>query len=232
MVTFDRPLVERLLYTYSDVGRILGLAPGTARRWINGYERRGTEYDPVVRPSPVDTSRVKWGEFIEVYYLSRFRRSGIPLQKLRGILQSVRERTDSHYLFADDSVLYADPAELEVIYELQMAEGVSTFLVKRTGQLRFELYPDAKQRLERITYEGGVAKALRPRMDLDHVVVYADKFFGKPKIEETGISPDAVGRLVMSGTPVETVSDLYDLDPSIIDEAGRFSYGDRWRIAA
>lgn len=67
-----------------------------------------------------------------------------------------------------------------------------------------------------------MARALRPRIDLDHVIVYADKFFGKPKLEDTGVSPDAVARLVISGTPIETVSDLYGLEPSIINEAGLF----------
>lgn len=228
----DQALVERKLYSYPEVDRILGLAGGTAHRWINGYERRGVEYDPVVRAEPTGTSRVKWGEFIEVYYLARFRASGIPLQKLRAILASVRERTESHYLFADDRVLYADPETLEIIYELQLEKGVSTFLVKRTGQLQFELYADARKRLERITYEAGVAKALRPRIDLDHVVVYADRFFGKPKIEDSGVSPDAVARLVRSGTPIKTVSELYGLDESLINEAGVFTYGDRWKVAA
>jgi uncharacterized protein (DUF433 family) len=232
LVPADQDLVERKLYTYAEVDRILGLAGGTARRWINGYERRGVDYDPVVRPEPVETDRVRWGEFIEVYYLSRFRDSGIPLQKLRATLAAVRERTESHYLFADDKVLYAEPDDLEVIFELQEAAGVSSFLVKRTGQIKFELFPDARKRLERITYEDGVARALRPRLDLDHVVVYADRFFGKPKIEDTGISPEAVARLVRSGTPIKTVSDLYGVEPSIINEAGFFSYGDRWKHAA
>lgn len=231
-MTPDSPLVERLLYTYWDVDRILGLGSNTARRWINGYERRGVEYPPVVRGEALDTARVKWGEFIEVYYLSRFRRSGIPLQKLRSILQAVRERTGVHYLFADDKVLYADPDELEVIYELQEREGLSTFLVRRTGQLKFELDPEARQRLERITYEEGVARALKPRLDLDHIVVHGERFFGKPKVEGTGVSPDAVARLVWSGTPIETVSEMYDLTPAVINEAGVFSFGGRWKVAA
>ena len=69
----ENSILERVLYTYSDVDRILGLGQGTARRWINGYRMEGTAYAPVVRDTPQDTTLVTWGEFVEVYYLSRFR---------------------------------------------------------------------------------------------------------------------------------------------------------------
>ena len=225
-------LTDRLLYTYPEVDRILDLGAGTARRWIDGYDRAGVAYDPVVRSRSTEAPLVTWGEFIEVYYLARFRRSGIPLQRLRATLHAARVRTGSHYLFAHDEVLYADPERLEVIHEIQEEYEFPTFLVVRTGQLELAIDPDARQRLERITYDQGVAIALRPRLDIDHVVVQAGRFFGKPRIVDTGISPGAVARLVRSGTPLEVVSELYDLQPSIIDEAGRFTYGDGWASAA
>lgn len=50
---FDRKvpiasLLERPVYTYRG-GRLRGLNPGTAKRWINGYRRNGREYEPIVR---------------------------------------------------------------------------------------------------------------------------------------------------------------------------------------
>ncbi len=229
----ELPLVERRLYTYPEVDRILDLTAGTAQRWINGYDRRGRAYEPVVRAeSEALDSLVNWGEFIETYYLSRFRDEGIPLRRLRRILADIRERTESHYLFSDDRILHADPETLEVVWRIQEEYGVDVFMVVQTGQLRFELDEMAKKRLRRISYEEGIAHALRPRMDIDHVLVYADRFFGKPKIEDTGISPGAVARLVYNGTPVTDVAELYGLAPSLIREAGRFTYGDRWVEAA
>ena len=242
MLLVPGSILDQPLYTFADVDRILGLSPGTAKRWINGYESARwvtdyeltrTKYDPVVREKPIDSAWTTWGEFVEVYYLSRFRRSGIPLQKLRKTLMAIRDRLEMHYLFANDKVLYADPDLLEVIGELQRVEGVPLLVVQRTGQIRFELDPEARMRLERITYDAsGVARSLKPRVDLNHVIVSADRFFGKPKLEDTGISPEAVARLVWSGTPVETVSELYQIEPALIDEAGRFSFGRRWTIAA
>ena len=54
-MSYQNPVgLERELYTFPEVDRILGLTPGTGQRWINGYERRGTWYDPVVRTRSQD----------------------------------------------------------------------------------------------------------------------------------------------------------------------------------
>ena len=45
-------LLDRAIYSYADVDRFVGVPAGTARRWLEGYEREGRFYDPVLRPSP------------------------------------------------------------------------------------------------------------------------------------------------------------------------------------
>ena len=223
----DMKVVDRPLYTYPDVDRILGATPGTAARWVNGYKRRGTSYLPVVRPEPSD-GLVTWGEFIEVYYLYRFRGAKIPLQKLRHTLHGVRDRLDSHYLFSHDDVLYADQDRLEVIEQVQNGSGVGSFLVKRTGQTELTLHPEAKSRLERITYKEGTATALLPRPGIESIEVAGDRFFGKPRVSGRGIAPQALADLVWFGTPAATVIDQYGVTREVINDTGRFVYGDRW----
>ena len=44
-------LLNRPTYGLAQVDRLLGLPGGTARRWIDGYERAGKRYPPVVRES-------------------------------------------------------------------------------------------------------------------------------------------------------------------------------------
>jgi hypothetical protein len=34
-------MLDREVYMYAEVDRLIGLRGGTARRWINGYERAG-----------------------------------------------------------------------------------------------------------------------------------------------------------------------------------------------
>ncbi|MGV1006271.1 MAG: hypothetical protein ACOYEV_16220 [Candidatus Nanopelagicales bacterium] len=41
-------VLDRRIFVISDVDRYLGLPPGTARRWIDGYRRHGKLYLPVL----------------------------------------------------------------------------------------------------------------------------------------------------------------------------------------
>ncbi|WP_324277236.1 hypothetical protein [Blastococcus brunescens] len=42
-------LVDHPVYSMAQVDRILGLHGGTARRWIDGYDRGAKSYPPVIR---------------------------------------------------------------------------------------------------------------------------------------------------------------------------------------
>ncbi len=42
-------MLARPVYNYAEVDRLLRLTPGTAQRWIDGDERAGRVYEPVVR---------------------------------------------------------------------------------------------------------------------------------------------------------------------------------------
>ena len=66
-------LLDRDVYLYSEVDRIVGLRPGTARRWINGYSRAGKHHDPILRIEPRDTEWATWGEFVEARILKEYR---------------------------------------------------------------------------------------------------------------------------------------------------------------
>lgn len=50
--------LERPVYGYSQVDDLLNLNTGTARRWIDGYVRRGREYAPVVRERRTESELV------------------------------------------------------------------------------------------------------------------------------------------------------------------------------
>ena len=181
------PVTERKLYTYLTVDHILGLHPGTAQRWINGYSRRGKFYKPIVRELSLNTEVATWGEFVETYYLARFRHHGVPTNKQRQTMQAVKERTGRRYLFAEDpDPLFADATLKEVIVQVQDDTGFPEFLVKRTRQ-GLLLVDDAAERLKRISYNvSGFAESLLPRMNIDSVYVAGDRFFWSTDDKEDG----------------------------------------------
>jgi len=71
--------LERPVYGFSHVDDLLGLKGGTARRWIDGYERRGKEHPPIVRETRTDNELVTWGEFVETGLLARYRDAGVSI---------------------------------------------------------------------------------------------------------------------------------------------------------
>src|SRR5690242_18569146 len=93
-------LLDRPVYGMAQVDHLLGLHPGTARRWIDGYERSGKHYPPVVRVEPTGSDIVTWGEFVEARLLSEYRRAGSSLQRMRPAVEALREVFHPRYPLA------------------------------------------------------------------------------------------------------------------------------------
>ncbi len=70
------------------------------RAWLDGYDRAGTAYPPVVRHAPTASDIVTWGEFAELGYLREYRRKGVPLQKLRPVIEALRHQYGAPYPLA------------------------------------------------------------------------------------------------------------------------------------
>jgi uncharacterized protein (DUF433 family) len=84
-------MLDREVYNYAEVDRLIGLRGGTARRWINGYERSGREHDPILRLAPRNTEWVTWGEFVETRILAEYRDKDVPTRRLRAAVDSLRQ---------------------------------------------------------------------------------------------------------------------------------------------
>lgn len=214
------------LYTYGEVDRFLSLTSGTARRWINGYQRDGTYYPPVVRVQSLGEDRlVTWGEMVEVFYLASFRGQRHPLQHLREVVLRLREQ-HGDYPFAQQRVLFSDKVLSEVV---RVVTGDMVEVV-RTGQYSF--IEDPTERLQRVEFSAGIARSFAPKVDLPEIIIMGSAERGAPLIADTRIRPHSVARLVQAGDPIERVAKWYDLTPEKVDQAGRFTYGSKWRLAA
>jgi hypothetical protein len=115
-------MLARPVYHYAEVDRLLRLSPGTAKRWIDGYERAGRVYEPVVRKERTGSPWVMWGEFVETRLLSEFR-SSVPMIKLRPVVEWLRERVDRDYPLAYARPFLA-PEGKELLVAAQAATGL------------------------------------------------------------------------------------------------------------
>src|SRR5258708_38068828 len=84
-------LLERPVYSLVQVDRLLALHTGTARRWLEGYERNGKADPPVVRPTPTGTDSVTWGELVETRFLAEYRDKGVPIVHIRPAIAPLPE---------------------------------------------------------------------------------------------------------------------------------------------
>ena len=67
-----------------EAARQLRIPPTTLTHWLEGGERRGNYYQPVLREEPSGSNTITWGEMVEARYLRAYRSSmRISMQRLR-----------------------------------------------------------------------------------------------------------------------------------------------------
>jgi uncharacterized protein (DUF433 family) len=212
-------LLDRAIYSYPDVDRLVGLRSGTSRRWLEGYERSGKFYDPVLREEPTGSDVVTWGEMVEARLLAEFRSDRVPVQRLRPAIVRLRGEFGRYPLAHARPFLNVEGRELvRVVQEEVGLELPLRFVVIRSGQL---MLTAATERFNAaVDYEGGVVRALRPDIRTPEVVMDPTRTFGQPAVRN--VRTDALAEDFRAGTTRDELAGLYDLTTQQVDEAIRF----------
>jgi uncharacterized protein (DUF433 family) len=211
-------ILERPVYGMSEAAGLLGLRPDRARAWLDGYERRGTRYPPVIRLEPTGDDVVTWGEFVELSYLREYRHKGVPLQRLRPVIDELRREfgtpyplaTAKPYVFGKDLVL-----------ELQERNDIprSIAIVISSGQT-IALADEAKRFFTKVEFElpgEGDVLRLRPAGPVSPVVIDPLVRFGRPAVQ--GVSAERLWELHDAGESVDEIADGYDLPADVVRAA-------------
>jgi uncharacterized protein (DUF433 family) len=214
-------LLARPLYGMPQVDRLLGLAAGTARRWIDGYRRGGKSYPPVVRPQPTGDDIVTWGEFVETRLLSEYRNAGVSILRMRPAIDRLRERFNPLYPLA-----HAKPfvAGRELVLEVQEDVHLDRKLqlvVVRNDQL--VLTPEAEHFYRAADFskdEAGIVERLRPVTEVRDVVIDPLRQFGEPVVRS--VPTEIVAEQLRAGETVEGISELFDLPKGLVEAALRY----------
>ncbi len=206
--------LERPVYGFSQVDDLLELKGGTARRWIDGYKRRGREYAPIVRERRANNDVVTWGEFVETRVLAAYRDAGVPMLRMRPVVEGLRQRFQVRYPLATIRP-YVDDA-LRLVYEVQEEAHLehSMRLVVEASSGQYVLAPDVRRfrRLavfEDVQGEGSIVTRLHPLGENRQVVIDPVRRFGSPVVRST--PTEVLAELVRAGEPVEWVAEQYDL---------------------
>lgn len=212
-------LLDRSIYSYSDVDRLVGLHGGTARRWLEGHTRAGRFYDPVLRPEPTGADVVTWGEMVEARLLSEFRKRNVPVQRLRPAVERLRSEFGPYPLARARPFLEVEGRELVRLVQDEVGLGRELRLVVvRNGQL--VLTETTEKFRSTIDYEGDIAERLRPELRTPQVIMDPRRAFGQPAVRN--VRTDALAEDYRAGATREEIAELYSLTPEQVDQALRF----------
>ena len=213
-------LLDQPVYGMKQVDRILARPGGTAQRWIDGYQRAGKSYPPVVRVEPTGDEIVTWGEFVETRLLSEYRDAGVPMVKMRPAVERLRETYGQRYPLA-----YARPYALdrELVMEMQesvhLERGLHLVLV-RNGQL--VLTAPAEKFFQAAQFSGGVdvVARLRPVTEIPEVLLDPLRQFGEPAVRS--VRTEIIAEQVRAGEPIDTIAEIYELPRPSVEAALRY----------
>jgi len=214
-------LLGKPVFGFTQVDRALSLTAGTARRWIDGYNRGRKTYPPVVRDVSTGDELVSWGEFVESRLLAEYRDAGVPMVNLRPVVERLRVELDTPYPLTHAG-LFLRPEGRELLMEVQddLRLDKRLLIVARTGQGVIQWTPRASDFVDSVEWEDDVIRRIRPDSAIPDVVQDPVINFGDPTVR--GVRTEIVAELIRAGEPREAIAEMYELPLSGVDAAVRF----------
>lgn len=221
-------ILDREMYSEAEAARLLRVPQSTLHYWLEGGDRRGKAYKPVIRVEPRGGRSVTWAEFVEAGLLREYRRThGVPMPELRSFIDQLRQDFGVPYPLAHKRPYIAGR---QLVMEAQEAAGLDPefYLVAPvSGQL--VLTYASENFLARVTWDGDIAATWRPDANPESPVrIEPDVRFGRPSIK--GISTEAIWEQADVGEDVEDIAETYGLE--VTDVRWALGYENSQRAAA
>ena len=203
-------VLERELYSEPEAARLLGLPPSTLHYWLQGGERNGVTYRPIIRPEPIERRSVTWAEFIEAGWLSEYRRGQrIPMVELRRFIANLRDELGTPYPLAHRRPLVSGK-RLVLQAQEEAGLGPDFRLVYTTQDGQLMLSPPGYSFAQRVKWSGDIAHGWRPHDDRRSPVrVSPHVRFGRPAVG--GVSTLAIFEEAEAGASHRELADDFDL---------------------
>jgi uncharacterized protein (DUF433 family) len=201
-------VLDRELYTEAAAARLLGVAQNTLNYWLEGGERRGRVYRPVIRLEPRGSrAPVTWGEFLEAALLRQYRKLNVPMLELRAFIEKVRLQFGVPYPLAHYQP-YASGKELLV--EAQNESGLpADFCLIALVRDQPVLTAPADSFVHRVTWDGDIAAGWRPHGEQSPVLMNPNLRFGMPAVE--GIRTGIIWEHVQAGETDEDIAGEFEI---------------------
>jgi hypothetical protein len=130
-------VLDREIFSEAEAARLLRAAQGTLHYWLNGGQRRGRSYPPVIREHPREGRIVTWAEFVEAGLLRGYRRElHAPMVEVRTFIDLLRERFEIPYPLAHARPFVGEGRQL--VWDAQEEAGLDSdfcLIAEARGQL-------------------------------------------------------------------------------------------------
>ena len=216
------------LYTLTEAARYLRVRPDTFGNWAKGYERHfpdrsSVKKGPVVTafPGKRGTPRVPFVGLSEAMVLAAFRRSGLPMQRIRPAVRILQQEIGLDHALASQRV-HSDGAEILYDFAERYDEDeIGMLVVVRSGQHVFR--PVVADYLQRISYDddGWARRLVLPITKRKIIAVDPSRGFGQPLFLHGGAPLDNVLARIRAGEPVEDVAADFEVPEKDVQEALR-----------
>lgn len=216
-------LLHREVYVMSQVDRLLDLGVGTARRWIDGYERRGRRYEPLVRAETTGSEVVTWGEFVETRLIAEYRSRGVAVVRMRPAIMALRREFETDYPLATARpFLSEDGRDLVLRVQDETVLSPSLRFVVRTNQsvmLSMEV-----QRFQQDAEYEETDEVRRFRLfGTPNVVLDPEYGFGEPTVRGRRLRVSAIAEAIAAGEARNDIKATWDISDVVVDDALRCS---------
>lgn len=211
-------ILEREMYTEAEAARLLRVPQSTLHYWLEGGQRRGKTYRPVIRIEPTGSRAVTWAEFVEAGLLRSYRNARVPMTELRIFIDLLRADLGVTYPLAHHRPFVSGR---NLVMQAQDQAGLDPdFCLVAVASGQLILTGPSQLFVDRITWDGDIAAGWRPHDDPNSPVrMTPDVRFGKPAIG--GISTDILWEHDQAGEAVDEIANDFDLAPDDV----------RWALA-
>ncbi len=223
------PTLAAGAYTLPDAARLLNLPLARLRTWVSGSvaldpEDSNRRY-PVGQLASKGAGRDRTFSFltlIELFSIAQLRARGVSMGTLRKARAELALRYQTPHPFALEGLLTDGRRLLKELGDASLLELCTG------GQTSFEsvLAPFC----QRLDFDTSTRLATRffPNGRGSIVVVDPHHSFGRPIIDGTNITTEAIASLIRGGEKIEDVAADFELDPAQVQEA----WGFETRLAA
>lgn len=218
-------ILDRRVMSAREAARQLGIPPTTLIHWLEGEERSGRFYPPVLRDEPTGDLDVTWGEVVEARYLRAYRQRNVSMQKIRPFVASLRREFGVPYPLAHFKPFVDNRRRFLLEVQEELALPPALRMVYQVSDNQLVLDHRVVDFLDRVDFSqvgDQEAQRIHPLGRKSPVVI--DPLLSSGAATVQGIRTEVLAELADAQVPVEDIADDFNLPVSVVKAALAFEW--------